>query len=68
MLPFLLPLSVSAGWPLGAPHRAILVRHLIHGSVDFPQRFSLHVLIPLLLPDQVQDKKDKDGHESVGGD
>ncbi|MDP3090898.1 MAG: hypothetical protein Q8N04_09485 [Nitrospira sp.] len=37
------------------------------GRLISPNVF-LHVLIPLLLPDQVQNKKDKDGHESVGGD
>jgi len=36
--------------------------------VDFPQRFSWHVPIPLLLPDQIQNKEDEDGHESVGGE
>jgi hypothetical protein len=38
------------------------------GRLFSPQPFSWHVLIPLLLPDQVQNKEDKDGHESVGGD
>jgi hypothetical protein len=45
-----------------------MVRYLIRLLVDFPQWFFLHVLIPLLFPNQVQNKKDKDGHESVGGD
>jgi hypothetical protein len=40
---------------------------LFMGRLISPNGF-LPVLIPLLLPDQVQDKKDKDGHESVGGD
>jgi hypothetical protein len=68
MVPFLLPLSVSTGWMLVGSTS----RH--HGPVscswvvDFPQRFSWHVPVPLLLPDQVQNKEDEDGHESVGGE
>ncbi len=45
---------------------------LLSGGLFMGRLFSSQpcsqVLIPLLLPDQVQNKEDKDGHESVGGD
>jgi hypothetical protein len=68
MLPFLLPLNASAGRPLVGSTSRHNCPVSYSWVVDFSQRFPWHVPIPLLLPDQVQNKEDEDGHESVGGE